>query len=259
MIFAALLGLTFVACGPQAEVAPADGEAVPEKAKTAKELEATKAQKDSVAYLVGVNFGSFIKGNNFGEDLSYAMIKKGIDDFLAAKGNMRDPEFATQFKIDLNEMNDIFNRYLQQRYEYTKAANKEKGDKFLAANKKKPNVQVTESGLQYIVEEAGSELKPVSLQDTVLVRYKGTLIDGTVFDETAEDAEPVRFALNNVIKGWGEGLQLVGEGGKIKLFLPSDIAYGENGSYGIEPNSALIFDVDLIQVIPFVPKEEVAE
>ena len=84
--------------------------------------------------------------------------------------------------------------------------------------------------------------------DTVEVRYKGTLIDGTVFDETAEGADPARFTLNAVVKGWTEGLQLIGEGGKIELYVPSELAYGENGRPGIEPNSVLVFDIDLLHL-----------
>jgi len=80
------------------------------------------------------------------------------------------------------------------------------------------------------------------------VRYKGTLLDGTVFDEVAEDADPIRLTLNRVVAGWTEGLQLIGEGGKIQLFLPAELAYGEQGNQGIGPNNALIFDVELTKV-----------
>lgn len=87
-----------------------------------------------------------------------------------------------------------------------------------------------------------------TLSDTLYVKYKGTLIDGTVFDQTAEDGEPISFPLGGVIKGWQEGLQLIGEGGKIKLYIPADLAYGERGNQGIKPNSALVFDVELVKV-----------
>lgn len=253
-LFAAFLGLAMIACTSN-EVAPSDSETSPEKAKSAKSLLPSKAQVDSVSYLVGINFGSFIKGNNFGEDLNFSQIQKGINDFLKTEGDPRDPEFAEKFKINLNDMGAIFNRFLQQKLEYTTVVNKEKSEAFLAKNKKEKGVMVTESGLQYIVVEPGNEMKATSLQDTVVVRYKGTLLDGTVFDQTSEDADPISFPLDRVIKGWGEGLQLVGEGGKLKLFIPSELAYGENGTRGIEPNSALIFDVELIAVHPVVVKE----
>ena len=134
--------------------------------------------------------------------------------------------------------------------------NKEKGEKYMAANKKKAGVEVTESGLQYKIIEAGNPDLKAGPTDTVLVRYNGTLLDGTVFDETKEEADPVRLTLDRVIKGWTEGLQLVGEGGKIQLVIPADLGYGERGTQGIEPNSTLLFDVDVVEVHKFVPKEE---
>ena len=249
--FAALvMGLAVVACSQNAEPA-AEGEAADAvKEKTAKDYLPSKALKDSVSYLVGVNFGSFIKGNNFG-DLNYAQIKKGMEDFMKAEGTPRDPDFGEQFKVNPDKINEMFNAYLEARYNYTLLENKEKGKSFLDANAKKDGVQTTESGLQYKIIEAGNEVKP-GPQDTVWVKYCGKLIDGTVFDETPEDADPIHFTLNRVVKGWGEGLQLIGEGGKIQLFIPSELGYGEQGTQGIEPNSTLIFDVELTKVGPYV-------
>ena len=204
-----------------------------------------KSEIDSVSYLVGINFGSFLKGYNFG-DLNYSAIQKGIKDFLNAKGDFRDSTFAEQFKINPELMNEVFNTYLAKRRDYTSAVNSQKSAAFLAENLKNEGVQATESGLQYTIIEAGNEIRPAAA-DTVWVKYTGTLIDGTKFDES-QAAEGTRMLLNRVIKGWTEGLQLIGEGGKIKLFIPADLAYGENGSRGIEPNSALIFDVELLKV-----------
>ena len=125
-----------------------------------------------------------------------------------------------------------------------------------STNKTKAGVETTESGLQYKILEMGNpDLKP-GPTDTVKVRYKGTLLDGTVFDETKEDADPATLVLNRVIQGWQEGLQLVGEGGKIQLVIPSDLAYGERGTQGIEPNSTLLFDVDVVEVHKAAPVEE---
>ncbi len=214
-----------------------------------------KAEIDSVSYLMGVNFGSFVKGYNFGEDLNYAEIKRGMVDFIKAKGDQRDSAFVEQFKIDPNEMERVFNNFLAKRREYTMALNKENEAKFLADNLKKNGVQSTDSGLQYTILEAGNDVKP-GPKDTVFVNYKGTLPDGTVFDQTPEGAKPVRMQLDRVIKGWTEGLQLIGEGGKIQLVIPSDLAYGENGTRGIEPNTPLTFEVTLAEVKPYVEKEE---
>lgn len=266
LLFAALvLGIAALACQqkPAAEategeeIAPATEQAAP-VAKTSKDFKVSKATKDSVAYLVGVNFGSFIKGYDFG-DLNYCQIKKGMRAFIKAKGNPRDPEFGKQFRIDPNEMNNLFNNYLENRRQEKLLANKEAGEKFLAKNAKKAGVVVTESGLQYLVVEPGSELVPASDKDTVWVRYKGTLLDGTVFDEVKPEADSVRFTLDRVVKGWTEGMKYVGEGGKIKLFVPSELAYGERGPQTIGPNQTLIFDIELCKVAPFVEPEPVEE
>ena len=254
-----MMGLVAMACAPKQEEAVAEegeqtaieaaaaaAQQMP-KALTANDFKSSKAEIDSVSYLLGINFGSFVKNYNFGEDINYSQIVKGIKDFQNAKGNMRDADFGEQFKINPEVMNDLFNKYLEKRHNLIMALNKEKEEKFLASNAKKAGVQVSESGLQYIIEEAGSDVKP-GPKDTVWVHYSGKLIDGTVFDETAEGAEAISFTLNRVVSGWGEGLQLIGEGGKIKLFVPSKLGYGESGNQRIEPNSTLIFDVTLEKV-----------
>lgn len=254
LFVALVLGLSIAACAPKAETATDEnGEAAPVE-KTAADFQSTKAEIDSVSYLVGVNFGSFIKNYDFGK-LNYAQVRKGMEDFIKAKGNPRDEDFGAQFKIDPNEINNIFNSYLEKRHQLSLLQNKEKEDKFLAENAAKPGVQTTPSGLQYKIVSEGNEVKPAPV-DTVWVLYKGTLLDGTVFDQTPEDAEPVRMLLNRVIKGWTEGLQLIGEGGEIELYIPAALGYGERGTQGIAPNSTLIFNVKLDKVGKFVVPEE---
>lgn len=250
-----LMGLSVVACAPKAaETTEAAEDGAPVvKEMTANDYKCSKAEIDSVSYLVGINFGSFIKGYNFG-DLNYAEVIKGIKAFVNAKGNQRDENFEDQFKIAPSKMNDLFNAYLEKRHNLTLLENKEKEEKFLAANAKKAGVEVTESGLQYTIVEPGNDVKP-GPQDTVWVKYKGTLTDGSVFDETPEDAEPVHFTLNRVVPGWTEGMQLIGEGGKINLVVPSKLGYGERGNQGIDPNSTLLFEVELVKVGKFVPAE----
>ena len=122
---------------------------------------------------------------------------------------------------------------------------KEEGEKFLAENAKREGVRTTASGLQYEVLEATLGQKPKAT-DTVKVHYEGTLIDGTVFDSSYKRGESITFGLNQVIKGWTEGLQLMKPGAKFEFYIPSDLAYGERGTRGIEPNSTLIFEVELI-------------
>lgn len=125
--------------------------------------------------------------------------------------------------------------------------NKTKGAAFLAENAKKEGVKQTASGLQYKVITAGTGKSPKAT-DVVEVNYEGKLIDGTVFDSSYERGEPIEFPLNQVIAGWTEGLQLMKEGGKYEFYIPADIAYGEAGNAGIEPNSTLIFTVELLKV-----------
>ena len=211
------------------------------------------AEVDSVSYLIGVNFGSFIKGNGFAEDLSelnMSEIKKGMQDFLKAEGSPYDADFGAQFDVDPNEMGTILNGFLSKKQAYKAAANLAKGKAFLASNAKKSNVDTTASGLQYTIVAEGAAEK-VGPQDTVWVNYKGTLLDGTVFDEN----DSTKFIANRVIRGWTEGLGLLGEGGKATLYIPSDLAYGERGNRNIEPNSVLVFDVEVLKVGKFIPKE----
>ena len=244
--FAAALAVAFaVSCGSSAQKVNVDVE-LP-----------SSADVDSVSYLIGVNFGSFIKGNNFAEDLSelnMAQIKKGMQDFLKAEGNPYDPTFGEQFKINLNKMGEILNGFLTKKTEYKKAVNKRIGEDFLAKNILKENVDSTATGLQYTIEAPGSDEK-ITKQDTVWVNYKGTLLNGEVFDQN----DSVQFNLNRVVPGFSEGICLLGEGGKATLYLPSDLAYGVHGNQNIEPNSTLIFEVEIVKVNKFVPAPVVEE
>lgn len=214
----------------------------------------TAAEVDSVSYLIGVNFGSFLKGNNFAEDLNeinMAEVKKGMQDFLKAEGTPYDPDFGAQFKVDPNEMQRLLNGFITKKQTYKAAVNLAKEEAFLAENAAKEGVDTTASGLQYKLENAGGEYK-VAPQDTVWVNYKGTLLDGTVFDEN----DSTKFIANRVIKGWTEGLGLLGEGGKATLYIPAKLGYGERGNRNIAPNSTLIFDVEVLKIGKFVPKED---
>jgi FKBP-type peptidyl-prolyl cis-trans isomerase len=129
------------------------------------------------------------------------------------------------------------------------AVNRQKGAAFLAENADKEGVETTESGLQYIVEDAGSGASPTAT-DKVQVNYEGRLIDGTVFDSSYKRGEPAEFGVGQVIPGWTEGLQLMKEGAKYQFFIPADLAYGDQAPPDIGPGQVLIFNVELLKVNP---------
>lgn len=219
------------------------------------ELLPTVSAVDSVSYLWGVNSGIPLKANKMFEnidELNVELFMAGLADGIsagmpAAMGwGAQDEEWAQQFEIDPYTMDAAFNAYLASRQAYYAKYNEILGENFLAENKTKEGVQETESGLQYIIhaEGEGDKIKP---EDVVCVNYKGTFLDGTEFD--ANDG--IEFPVNGVIKGWTEGLGFLAKGGKATFFIPGDLAYGANPPYGsgIEPNSTLIFEVEVVDVI----------
>lgn len=217
-------------------------------------LKPTKANIDTVSYLLGVNYGMMFKGNGFFDDMSEVNmeeLKKGMEDAFAA-GNPEvmygvDSVWMKKFKVSPYDMNNVLNGYISARQAYKAKFNEKLGEKFLADNKAgNSNVQETESGLQYVLHAEGEGDK-VGAQDTVVVNYKGTLINGDEFDAN----ENTEFIANRVIKGWTEGLGLLGKGGKATLYIPSDLAYGPRGNRGIEPNSTLIFEVEVLDIKKF--------
>ena len=126
--------------------------------------------------------------------------------------------------------------------------NKQKGAEYLAANRDLEGVETTGSGLQYKVLQRGTGRQHPKATDTVKVHYHGTLLDGSVFDSSVERGEPIEFGLHQVIKGWTEGLQLMVVGEKARLFIPSNLAYGDRAAGTIGPGSTLIFDVELLGI-----------
>ena len=202
-----------------------------------------KTFKDKLSYSMGLDMGTYLNG--IGDELDYNRLIEGLKtgydggkSLLSAEETQTvQQEFAQKMKV-------------KQEAEMVamQEANKKAGDEFLAANKKKKGVTVTESGLQYEVVTAGTGDSPQAT-DTVTVHYKGTTIDGTVFDDSSQRGEPAVFGVNQVIPGWTEVLQLMKEGAKYKVAIPSALAYGERGVPPmIEPNSVLVFDVELISI-----------
>lgn len=208
---------------------------------TAKVGRKIKTQSDSISYAVGVVFGENIKGfaKDAGSDANMEVI-------LAAIKDVQDDKYTLTIEQAQSAIQHYFTFVLPEKKLADEA-------KFLAdVQKTNPNVKKTESGLLYDIIEAGSDVRATKMTDKVKVMYKGTLKDGTVFDSSYDEGrEPAEFPLNGVIKGWGEGLMLIGEGGSIKLWIPSELGYGQQGFYNmIGPNEPLVFEVELMSVTP---------
>lgn len=150
--------------------------------------------------------------------------------------------------ISYEDAQKLINEYLGGLQKETERKMRAAGDKFLSENKAKAGVKETASGLQYIIEKEGDGVQPIAT-DEVTVHYIGKFVDGTVFDSSVSRGEPATFPLNQVIKGWTEGVQLMKEGSKYVFFIPSDLAYGSQGvPNAIPPHSTLIFEIELIKV-----------
>lgn len=203
-----------------------------------------KTQADSAAYAIGVDLGNNIKKNlptaPGGKDLSPEIILAAFSTIMKGDSGL----------IASDKAGAITQAYFVKAQSQEGDKNKQAGIDFLATNAKKSGVTTTASGLQYEVITAGTGVKPTADQ-TVKVHYHGTTIDGTVFDSSVERGEPVTFGLGQVIKGWTEGLQLMPVGSKWKLYIPSELGYGEQAAGPkIKPNSVLIFEVELISIEP---------
>ena len=197
---------------------------------------------------------SYALGLGIGQQLAQ-MGTDGIsaEDFAAA---IKDVLEGNELKVSHREAQTIVQDYFQKQEKKIQAqraeagkAHKEAGEKYLAENAKKDGVITLPSGLQYQVLKEGNGKKPTA-KDTVMCHYEGFLIDGTVFDSSVQRGEPATFPLQQVIAGWTEGLQLMQEGAKYRFFIPYRLGYGEGGAgSSIPPFAALIFDVELIQVV----------
>ena len=169
-----------------------------------------------------------------------------LDDFVQA---LRDVFEGRPTAITFGEARDIVNKHFAEIQRKAAAAATEQGETFLRMNNERPGVVTTKSGLQYQVLKRGNGRQPKAT-DRVRCHYEGRLIDGTLFDSSIERGEPAVFGVNQVIQGWVEALQLMREGDKWKLFIPHQLAYGEQGAGdAIPPYSALVFEVELLQVL----------
>ena len=192
---------------------------------------------DKISYAIGLSMGQNLMGSGVAS-LEYADLAAGIKDVLE----------KNQPQISYQEAQQVLGKFFSELEQKIAGEAKAAGEAFLAENAKREGVKVTESGLQYEVIEATIGQKPKAT-DKVRVHYEGTLIDGTVFDSSYKRGESITFGLNQVIKGWTEGLQLMSIGSKYKLYLPYQLAYGERGAgANIPPYAALIFTVELLGI-----------
>ena len=234
-----VLGLT--ACGEKSEETQSTTTAT-----SAAELDTPISRQ---SYSIGASMGSFalnrqeqLEGLDMALDME--IVRKGFNDALNGEPAMSMEEMQTIIRNSDQEVRAKQEAMAKQDAETNIAA----GATYLAQNAEKEGVTVTESGLQYEVMVEGTGAKPEAT-DIVKVHYKGTLIDGTEFDSSYSRGEPAEFPLNRVIPGWTEGVQLMSEGSKFKFVIPSELAYGERATGSITPNSTLIFEVELLEIL----------
>lgn len=193
---------------------------------------------DKVSYALGLSIGNNFRSSGI-ENLQIEDFVKGLKDVLD----------EAQPEISYDEAKEVINNYFVKLQKEKLENNKKAGEEFLNINKHRDGVVVLPSGLQYQVLKKGTGAKPAA-SDSVKCHYHGTLINGTVFDSSVERGEPAVFGVSQVIPGWVEALQLMEVGSKWRLFIPSELAYGEHGAgQAIEPNSALVFDVELLDIV----------
>ena len=212
-----------------------------------------KTQKEKASYAIGEKIGLGLKKDEV--DVDAASLSRGLRDALAGNKPMLTDEEA---QAALTAMAAELRAKQELKLEALSAPQKKAGAEYLAANQGKEGVVTLPSGLQYKILKEGTGPKPTAT-DKVVCNYRGTLIDGTEFDSSYKRNEPVTFPVNQVIKGWTEALQLMPVGSKWQLFLPSDLAYGNQGAgKEIAPGSTLIFEVELLSIAPKpeMPKPE---
>lgn len=193
---------------------------------------------DKVSYALGLSIGNNFQNSGI-NNLQMEDFVQGLKDVLSE---------ATP-ALSYDEAKEVINEFFTELQKSKLEINKKAGEEFLSINKHKAGVVELPSGLQYQVLTPGAGAKPTA-SDKVKCHYHGTLINGAVFDSSVERGEPATFGVSQVIPGWVEALQLMPVGSKWRLFIPSNLAYGENGAgEAIEPNSALVFDVELLDIV----------
>jgi FKBP-type peptidyl-prolyl cis-trans isomerase FklB len=216
---------------------------------TAATAPALTTRKQKFSYALGMNIGtSYSQGlKKQAVEVDWNLVAQGMKDAAAGTKTRLTEDEA---KAVLNEVQAEVQKEQQTKMKEVAAKNKSEGEAFLAANKSKEGVVTLPSGLQYKILTAGTGAKPTAT-DSVVCNYRGTLVNGTEFDSSYKRNAPATFGVSQVIKGWTEALQLMPVGSKWQLVIPSDLAYGERGEPrgGIEPNSTLIFEVELLSIV----------
>ncbi|WP_425423308.1 FKBP-type peptidyl-prolyl cis-trans isomerase [Spirosoma luteum] len=255
-----MVSAMFIAGSATAQVkkAPAKKPVSPKPATTAKPATSVaklSSTQDSVSYSIGVFMAQNLKQQGI-TDLNDALLMRGLEDALKDKTLL----------LSQDQCGQVMNSFMQKQMAVrnaegmkASAENKKAGSAFLAENKAKTGVVTTTSGLQYTVEKEGTGPKPTAT-DRVRVHYTGRLLDGKVFDSSVERGQPAEFGVNEVIKGWTEALQLMPVGSKWKLYIPSELAYGDRGAGAdIKPGSTLVFDVELLDLVKSAQAEPEAD
>jgi FKBP-type peptidyl-prolyl cis-trans isomerase FklB len=202
-------------------------------------------QKDKFSYALGLNLGNNL--NKQSVPVNTDLIMQGLKDGLSGGKALMTEE---EVRAVMMEVQNQIRKQMQEKAQEEGAANQKEGETFLAANKSKEGVVTLPSGLQYKILTAGTGAKPAAT-DSVVCNYRGTLINGKEFDSSYKRGQPATFPVGGVIKGWTEALQLMPVGSKWQLFIPSQLAYGERGAGAdIGPNSTLIFEVELLSIVP---------
>jgi len=191
---------------------------------------------ERVSYSIGINVATSIKSEGL-DSINSFYISKGFQDVFENK----------DLAINVEESTKLIGEYFNKKRDAKNQRLAIDSKTFLEKNKQKDGVMTTESGLQYLILSEGRGNNP-TLNDNVTVHYHGTLIDGTIFDSSVDRKQPATFPLNGVITGWQEALQMMSIGSKWKIFIPSELAYGESGAGAIGPNSALIFEIELLSI-----------
>ena len=216
---------------------------------------AFKNDDQKSAYALGASLGRYMENSlteqeKLGIKLDKAQLIAGVQDAFADKSKLSDQEIEQTLQAFETRVKTA----AQQKMEKDAAESEAKGKAFRDSFAKEKGVKTSSTGLLFKVEKAGTGAAPTD-SDTVVVNYKGTLTDGKEFDNSYTRGEPLSFRLDGVIPGWTEGLKNIKKGGKIKLVIPPELAYGKNGVPGIPANSTLVFDVELLDIKP-APKAD---